>query len=50
MIIPKYDTRYFGATAERFEVLARARGLFPVITGAQRDPALEGDAARELVS
>ncbi len=50
MIIPKYDNRYFGAIAERFESLARARGLFPVITCTQRDPTLELDAARELVS
>lgn len=50
MIIPKYDNRYFGAIAERFESLARARGLFPVITCARRDRDLERDAARELVS
>lgn len=50
MIIPKYDNRYFGAIAERFESLARARGLFPVITCTQRDAALEIEAARELVS
>lgn len=50
MIVPKYDNRYFGAIAEQFEALARARGLFPVITCTQRDPALEVEAARELVS
>lgn len=50
MIIPKYDNRYFGAIAERFEAMARERGLFPVITCTQRDPALEVEAARELMS
>ncbi|MFD1797845.1 LacI family DNA-binding transcriptional regulator [Paracoccus aurantiacus] len=50
MIVPKYDNRYFGAIAEQFETMARARGLFPVITCTQRDPELEFDAARELVS
>ncbi len=50
MIVPKYDNRYFGAIAERFEAMARARGLFPVITCTQRDPDLEIDAAREMIS
>lgn len=50
MIIPKYDNRYFGRIAEQFEAMARARGLFPVITCTQRDPDLEFEAARELIS
>lgn len=50
MIVPKYDNRYFGAVAEQFEAMARARGLFPVITCTQRDPDLEFEAARELIS
>lgn len=50
MIVPKYDNRYFGHIAEQFEAMARARGLFPVVTCTQRDPDLEFDAARELVS
>lgn len=50
MIMPKYDNRYFGAIAEQFEALARVRGLFPVITCTQRDPQLEFEAARELLS
>lgn len=50
MIVPKYDNRYFGAIAEQFETRARARGLFPVITCTRRDPELEYEAARELVS
>lgn len=50
MIIPKYDNRYFGAIAEHFEARARGRGLFPVVTCTQRDPALEVEAAKELIS
>ncbi len=50
MIVPKYDNRYFGAMAERFEALAREHGLFPVITCTQRDPDLELEAARALLS
>lgn len=50
MVIPKYDNRYFAEIAERFETLARDRGLFPVITCTQRDPDLEVEAARELIS
>lgn len=50
MIVPKYDNRYFGAIAEQFESRARAAGLFPVITCTQRDPDLEFEAARELIS
>ncbi|PVZ79370.1 LacI family transcriptional regulator [Serratia sp. S1B] len=50
MIVPKYDNRYFGSIAERFEVMARERGLFPIITCTQRDPALEIAAARTMLS
>jgi LacI family transcriptional regulator/LacI family fructose operon transcriptional repressor len=50
MIIPKYDNRYFGALAERFEAIARSYGLFPVITCTQRDPNLELQAAKALIS
>ncbi|WP_051469707.1 substrate-binding domain-containing protein [Chelativorans sp. J32] len=50
MIMPKYDNRYFGAIAEQFEARSRQRGLFPVITCTQREPELEVEAARALVS
>lgn len=50
MIVPKYDNRYFGEIAEQFEHMARERGLFPVVTCTQRDPDLEFEAAKELVS
>lgn len=50
MIVPKYDNRYFGAIAEQFEAMARSAGFFPVVTCTQRDPALEFEAAKELIS
>lgn len=50
MIVPKYDNRYFGEIAEQFEAMARAKGFFPVVTCTQRDPELEFEAAKELVS
>lgn len=50
MIVPKYDNRYFGDIAEQFEAMARARGFFPVVTCTQRDPDLEFEAAKELIS
>ena len=50
MIVPKYDNRYFGSIVEGFEVMARARGLFPIITCTQRDPELEIQAARAMIS
>ena len=50
MIVPMYDNRYFGSIVERFEAMARARGLFPIITCTQRDPDLERQAARMMLS
>jgi len=50
MIVPKYDNRYFGSIAEKFEEMARARGLLPIITCTRRQPELELDAARAMLS
>lgn len=50
MIVPKYDNRYFGEIAEQFEAMARAQEFFPVVTCTQRDPELEFEAAKELIS
>ncbi|QCT18825.1 LacI family DNA-binding transcriptional regulator [Jejubacter calystegiae] len=50
MIVPKYDNRYFGAIVEKFEAMARARGLFPFVTCTSRDPDLELEAARNMLS
>lgn len=50
MIVPKYDNRYFGSIVETFEKMARDRGLFPIITCTLRDPAMEIEAARTMLS
>jgi LacI family fructose operon transcriptional repressor len=50
MIVPKYDNRYFGSIVEVFERMARERGLFPVITCTSRNPELELEAARTMLS
>lgn len=50
MIVPKYDNRYFGSIVETFEAMARARGLFPIVTCTRRDPDLEVEAARTMLS
>ncbi|MFB2533195.1 LacI family DNA-binding transcriptional regulator [Paracoccus sp. p4-l81] len=50
MILPMHDNRFFSTISQAFEHEARARGLFPVIVSALRDPALELDAARHLLA
>jgi LacI family fructose operon transcriptional repressor len=50
MIVPKYDNRYFGSIVELFEARARERGLFPIITCTRRDPELEVEAAKAMLS
>jgi LacI family fructose operon transcriptional repressor len=50
MIVPKYDNRYFGSIVEQFESMARERGLFPLVTCTRRDPQLEIEAARTMLS
>ena len=50
MIVPKYDNRYFGSIVEQFEEMARIRGLFPIITCTRRNPRLEIEAARAMLS
>lgn len=50
MIVPKYDNRYFGSIVEKFEMMARDIGLFPIITCTRRDPGLEVEAAKAMIS
>ncbi len=50
MIVPKYDNRYFGSIVETFEKMARERDLFPIVTCTRRDPELEVEAARTMLS
>ncbi len=46
---PKYDNRYFGSIAERFEEMARERGLLPIITCTRRRPELEIEAVKAML-
>lgn len=50
MIVPKYDNRYFGSIIEKFEEMARDHGLFPIITCTRRNPELELEAVRTMLS
>ncbi|WP_164057958.1 substrate-binding domain-containing protein [Serratia marcescens] len=50
MLLPKYDNRYFGSIAERFEEMARERNMLPIITCTRRDSSLELEAARVMLS
>ncbi|MFQ6554137.1 LacI family DNA-binding transcriptional regulator [Aestuariibius insulae] len=50
MIVPMYDNRYFSSIAQTFEQMARARGLLPIVTSTQRDPALEAEAASAMLA
>lgn len=50
MIVPKLDNRYFGDIAQKFELIARSRGIVPIINCTQRNPQLEFEAAKELIS
>jgi LacI family fructose operon transcriptional repressor len=50
MIVPMYDNRYFSSIAQDFEQMARQRGLFPIVTCTRRDPKLEMEAARAMLS
>lgn len=49
MLVPMYDNRYFSSIAQTFELKARERGLFPIVTCTGRDPDLELDAARSML-
>lgn len=50
MIVPMYDNRYFSSIAQKFEDMARQKGLFPIVTCTRRDPTLEIEAARAMLS
>ena len=43
-------TAYFGSIAERFEEMARERGLLPIITCTRRRPELEIEAVKAMLS
>lgn len=50
MLIPLHNSRFFGTMAQNFEVMARARGLYPIVVSTLRDPALELETASALIS
>ena len=50
MLLPLHDNRYFSSIAERFEEMARDRGLFPIVTCTRRDPDLEEQAANAMLA
>src|SRR4051794_32966014 len=50
MIIPLHDNRFFSGMAQVFEKLARHRHLYPIVVSTLRDPALELETVRTLIS
>lgn len=50
MIIPMHDNRFFSEMAQVFEGLARARGWHPIVVSTLRDPVLELETVRSLIS
>jgi LacI family fructose operon transcriptional repressor len=50
MIIPLHDNRFFSGMAQAFEKLARQRHLYPIVVSTLRDPALELETVRTLIS
>ncbi|MES3000404.1 MAG: LacI family DNA-binding transcriptional regulator [Pseudomonadota bacterium] len=50
MIIPLHDNRFFSGMAQTFEKLARQRHLYPIVVSTLRDPALELETVRTLIS
>lgn len=50
MIIPLHDNRFFSEMAQVFEGLARARGWYPIVVSTLRDPSLELETVRTLIS
>ncbi|MDO5653351.1 MAG: LacI family DNA-binding transcriptional regulator [Brachymonas sp.] len=50
MIVPMHDNRFFSGMSQTFEQLARQRGLYPLVVSTLRDPSLELETARTLIS
>ena len=50
MIIPLHDNRFFSGMAQVFEKLARERHWYPIVVSTLRDPALELETVRTLIS
>ncbi|HTJ05749.1 MAG TPA: LacI family DNA-binding transcriptional regulator [Caldimonas sp.] len=50
MIIPLHDNRFFSGMSQAFEKLARERHRYPIVVSTLRDPSLELETARTLIS
>ncbi len=50
MIIPIHDNRFFSGMSQTFERFARARGWYPLVVSTLRDPKLELETVRTLIS
>ena len=50
MIVPMHDNRFFSAMSQTFEKLARERHLHPMVVSTLRDPRLEVETVRTLIS
>jgi LacI family fructose operon transcriptional repressor len=50
MVLPHYRNRFFAGLAQTFEDQARSRGLCPIVVGTQRDPAVEVNVTKTLLS
>jgi LacI family transcriptional regulator, fructose operon transcriptional repressor len=50
MIIPIHDNRFFSSMSQTFERYARERHLHPIVVSTLRDPALEVETVKTLLS
>ena len=50
MIIPMHDSRFFSSMSQVFEGLVRARHWYPIVVSTLRDPGLELETVRTLIS
>ena len=50
MIVPMHDNRFFSAMSQTFEALARERHFHPMVVSTLRDPRLEVETVRTLIS
>jgi LacI family transcriptional regulator, fructose operon transcriptional repressor len=50
MMIPNHDNHFFSSTSQTFERMARERHLCPIVVSTLRDPALEVETAKTLIS
>jgi LacI family transcriptional regulator, fructose operon transcriptional repressor len=50
MLIPNHDTYFFSSTSQAFERMARERNLCPIVVSTLRDPKLEVETTKTLIS